>query len=129
MRAKTRDGTSRHVRAPGASQEASQNVMPGPNAGPNEGEAVTLNKRTGFVLLLAGFSLLYVDFCRADSDEDRRLKERLQVRLTGQVSLHVESLGIEVQDSMVRLSGTVGSLGEKVRTERLASGIVGIQGI
>jgi osmotically-inducible protein OsmY len=88
---------------------------------------VTPNRKICCALLVAGLFLTCASLCRADAEQDRRLEERLRMRFTGQVALHVESLGIEVQEGVVHLSGTVGSLGEKVRAERLPGAIVGVQ--
>jgi len=64
----------------------------------------------------------------ADAETDDRIRLRIENRLAGQVALSVENLKIEVQEAVVRLSGSVASIGELERVERLVSGVVGVAG-
>lgn len=66
---------------------------------------------------------------RADSAADDRLRQLVQMKLANQVSLHIETLGVRVEDQNVRLAGSVASIGEKLRAERIVGGIVGVGGI
>jgi len=66
---------------------------------------------------------------RADSGEDDRIRQRVEARLVGQVNVHIESFGIQVQEGIVHLTGFVDSVGEKNRADRVVGGIVGVRGI
>jgi len=64
-----------------------------------------------------------------NEEDDARIKQRIETRLMGQVTLHIESLGLDVKEGTVHITGLVPSLGERLRTERVVGGIVGVRGI
>jgi osmotically-inducible protein OsmY len=76
------------------------------------------------VCLPAGIGLLH-----ADAASDERIKQRIKNKLSGQVSLHLESLELDVRDGAVRLAGSVASVGERAIIERLVGGLSGVTGI
>ena len=80
-------------------------------------------------LVAAVVSIVGAGPIAAVTAEDARVKQRIETRLAGQVTLHIESLGIDVVEGTVHLTGTVSSLGEKMRTERVVGGIVGVRSI
>src|SRR5213594_2017729 len=82
-----------------------------------------------FVLLALTLSMVGAGPSRTDGAADERIRQRVQMKLAGQVAVHIESLDVRVQDGSVRLAGTVGSLGEKLRAERVAGGIVGVKSV
>lgn len=63
----------------------------------------------------------------AESEADRRLRERISARLEGQVSLHPRNLAVAVKDGSVRLTGSVASLEEVDAMDRLVKGIVEVR--
>lgn len=65
----------------------------------------------------------------ADAAADARLRQRIESRLTGQISISLQEFTLEVRDGAVALSGTVGSVGEIEKVERLVAGIVGVRSI
>ncbi len=66
---------------------------------------------------------------RPDSASDDLVKQRITIRLLGQVTLHVESLQIEVADGVALLSGTAASLGEVRTLTRIVGGVVGVNAV
>lgn len=74
--------------------------------------------------LMAGASIL-----RADQEEDNRVLLRIQVRLSGQVTIDLRDSAMSVTDGIVTLAGNVGSIGDREKVVRLVSGIVGVNGV
>jgi len=66
---------------------------------------------------------------RPDAAADDLVKQRITTRLAGQVTLHVESLQIEVADGVALLSGTAASLGEVRTLIRIVGGVVGVNAV
>lgn len=66
---------------------------------------------------------------RAPTAADARIRERVLNRLLGQVAIHPVALEVAVAEGTVRLTGTVASVGEKERVERLVQGIVGVRSV
>jgi len=81
----------------------------------------------GVLALAVGFAA--VDQVPCDSTTDTRIKEQIQAKLAGQVSLHPERLAIEVNDGIVRLTGSVASIGETMTVARLAGSISGVRSV
>jgi osmotically-inducible protein OsmY len=73
--------------------------------------------------------LAFVPSLWADAAEDDRIKLRIEVRLLGQVELDQRDFAIDVQEGIVTLRGSVGSLGARGRIIRIVSGIVGVRGV
>jgi len=92
-----------------------------------------MNSRSRLLSALALITLLLtvggLGAALADSGDDDRIRQRVEARLVGQVAVHIESFGIEVQDGIVHLTGIVDSLGERNRADRVVGGIVGVRGI
>jgi len=74
--------------------------------------------------LMGGASTL-----RADQEEDDRILLRIQVRLSGQVTIDLRNFVMSVTDRIVTLQGNVGSIGDREKVVRLVSGIVGVDGV
>ena len=91
-------------------------------------DIVWMNRLMAAAIVMS-MSVAWAQSFRADAGEDDRVKQRVQTRLAGQIALHIESLGIEVEDGNLHLTGIVGSLGEKTRAERVVGGIVGVKAI
>jgi osmotically-inducible protein OsmY len=64
---------------------------------------------------------------RADAASDERTRARVVNRLEGQVSLSIEHMGIIVANGVVRISGTVGSLGEIKIVDRIVGGMTDVR--
>jgi osmotically-inducible protein OsmY len=74
--------------------------------------------------LMAGAS-----FVSADQENDDRIRLRVEVRLSGQVSIDLREFAVRVSDGIATLQGNVGSIGDREKVVRLVSGIVGVDGI
>ena len=70
--------------------------------------------------LAMGFNL-----ASADTANDARIKEQLQSRLSGLVSIHPERMEVTVTDGVVRITGSVASVGEKLAVGRIAGSVAG----
>ena len=68
-------------------------------------------------------------YVSADQENDDRIRLRIEVRLSGQVSLDLRDFSVNVQDGIVSLQGSVSSIGEREKVVRLVSGIVGVDGV
>jgi osmotically-inducible protein OsmY len=79
--------------------------------------------------LIAACMLAGVGTVGADAESDARVKQRIENKLLGLVSVHLEDLGLEVADGAVRLTGSVASVGERMTVERVLGGISGVTGL
>lgn len=64
---------------------------------------------------------------RADAAADERIRARVVNRLEGQVSLSIEDIDIHVANGVVRISGTVGSLGQIRTVDRIVGGVTDVR--
>ncbi len=89
------------------------------------------SRRATLLMTLLGLMVLTfgATLARADTDGDTRVKMRIETRLLGQVNLHFERLGIAVNNGVVTLTGSVGSLGEWQDSERIIGSVFGVTGI
>ena len=83
----------------------------------------------GMAFLLAVLLLASASPLPGDVAQDDRIKQRILGRLAGQVSLSPQGLQISVTNGAVRLSGSVGSLGERRTLERLVGGMTGVTSV
>jgi osmotically-inducible protein OsmY len=81
------------------------------------------------VALVAALAAPAVAAPSSQDEWDRQLQEKIEKRLLGQVELHPRNLQIEVREAEVRLSGTVASLEEKRKVERLVWGFVEVRAV
>ena len=65
----------------------------------------------------------------ADPENDERVRLRIQVRLSGQVSIDLRDAAVTVRDGIATIKGSVGSIGSQEKVVRLVSGIVGVDGL
>lgn len=80
---------------------------------------------------------LMIVFCLAmginlvpgDAANDVRIKDQLLAKLTGLVSIHPERLEVTVSEAVVRITGSVASVGEKLVIGRIAGSIMGVASI
>ncbi len=63
------------------------------------------------------------------AEMDDRIALRITSRMAGQVSLNLEGFEVQVSNSVVTITGSVASVGEKRHVERLVNGVVGVAAV
>jgi osmotically-inducible protein OsmY len=82
------------------------------------------------VALVASLAAVAAAAAPSSQDEwDRQLQEKIEGRLLGQVEIHPRDLKVEVREAEVRLSGSVASLEERRKVERLVWGFVEVRAV
>lgn len=85
--------------------------------------------RVSGILALALCLVLGINLVPADAANDARIREQLQSRLSGLVSIHAERLEVTVTDGVVRIAGSVASVGEKMSVGRIAGSVAGASSV
>jgi hyperosmotically inducible periplasmic protein len=85
-------------------------------------------RRGGRLLMVLALAMAVLPgLLRAEDEADRRLREQIENRLQGQVSLHPKDLVVSVRDGFVQVTGSVAALQEVDLVDRLVLGIVGVR--
>jgi len=88
------------------------------------------NRRLRFMAVLAVIALtIAAGAVSAETAEDSRIRLRIEHRLAGQVSLHLERLVITVDNGVATLEGSVASIGEKQGVDRLVAAVTGVRSV
>lgn len=81
------------------------------------------------LLTAAALTAISATAASADAAADQRIRQRVQNRLEGQVSLNIESLAIRVDNGTVTISGSVASVGEIARVNRIVVGVSDVRSV
>lgn len=91
--------------------------------------------RRGRFSLTAVFLLGCIVFSEASAEiitpapSDDTIREKIFQKVTGQVGLHLQQFEVEVNQGVARIRGTVASLSELQKLERLAGSAQGVRGL